>query len=160
MNHVLSTDFTPIGRPLEWSLSYDEYKEHLVDHTSMMLNLFGHVAQTKQVLATQYNFRLRTPDLVIAPVSDAVLGQEVPVKITFQNPLPCVLKNSVFRFVGLGMKHARVVNYGDIAGHSTVCLTEKFIPMCHGPQKLLASFDCPQLTQVHGFSNIAVKQHC
>ncbi|KTF92818.1 hypothetical protein cypCar_00050292 [Cyprinus carpio] len=78
----------------------------------MMLNLFGHVAQTKQVLATQYNFRLRTPDLVIAPVSDAVLGQEVPVKITFQNPLPCVLKNTVFRFVGLGMKHARVVNYG------------------------------------------------
>uniref|UniRef100_A0A8C2E3W2 Transglutaminase 1 like 2 n=1 Tax=Cyprinus carpio TaxID=7962 RepID=A0A8C2E3W2_CYPCA len=40
------------------------------------------------------------------------------------------------------------------------CLTEKFIPMCHGPQKLLASFDCPQLTQVHGFSNIVVKQHC
>uniref|UniRef100_A0A8C1C608 Protein-glutamine gamma-glutamyltransferase K n=1 Tax=Cyprinus carpio carpio TaxID=630221 RepID=A0A8C1C608_CYPCA len=53
-------------KPLEWTLSYDEYKEHLVDHTSLMLNLFGHVAQTKQVLATQYNFRLRTPDLVIA----------------------------------------------------------------------------------------------
>uniref|UniRef100_A0A8C1BF65 Protein-glutamine gamma-glutamyltransferase K n=1 Tax=Cyprinus carpio carpio TaxID=630221 RepID=A0A8C1BF65_CYPCA len=148
--HSVFVIFSIIGRPLEWTLSYDEYKEHLVDHTSLMLNLFGHVAQTKQVLATQYNFRLRTPDL---PVSDAVLGQEVPVKITFQNPLPCVLKNSVFRFVGLG-QHARVVNYGDIAGHSTVCLTEKFIPMCHGPQKLLASFDCPQLTQVHGFSNI------
>ncbi|KAL1250460.1 hypothetical protein QQF64_021465 [Cirrhinus molitorella] len=35
----------------------------------------------------------------------------------------------------------------DIAGHATVCLTEKFIPKCHGPQQLLASFDCPQLTQ-------------
>ncbi|XP_026092870.1 protein-glutamine gamma-glutamyltransferase K-like [Carassius auratus] len=147
-------------RALEWTLSYDEYKEHLVDHTSLMLNLFGHVAQTKQVLATQYNFRLRTPDLVVAPVSDAVLGQEVPVKITFQNPLPRVLKNSVFRFVGLGQQHARVVNYGDIAGNATVCLTEKFIPTCHGPQKLLVSLDSPQLTQVHGFSNIAVKQHC
>lgn len=47
----------------------------------------------------------------------------------------------------------------DIAGHATVSLTEKFIPMCHGPQKLLASFDCPQLTQVHGFTNMVVKQH-
>uniref|UniRef100_A0A8C2HXV3 Protein-glutamine gamma-glutamyltransferase K n=1 Tax=Cyprinus carpio TaxID=7962 RepID=A0A8C2HXV3_CYPCA len=146
-------------RPLEWTLSYEEYKEHLVDHASLMLNLFGHVAQTKQVLATQYNFRLRTPDIVITPVCDAVVAQEVPVKITFQNPLPCVLKNTVFRFVGLGLQHARVVNYGDIAGHATVCLTEKFIPKCHGPQKLLASFDCPQLTQVHGFANIVVKQH-
>lgn len=58
--------FPTIGRPLEWTLSYEEYKEHLVDHASLTLNLFGHVAQTKQVLATQYNFRLRTPDLVIA----------------------------------------------------------------------------------------------
>ncbi|XP_009295367.1 protein-glutamine gamma-glutamyltransferase K isoform X2 [Danio rerio] len=144
---------------LEWTLSYDEYKEHLVDHAPLMLNLFGHVAQTKQILATQYNFRLRTPDLVLAPVCDAVVGQEVAVKVTFQNPLSCVLKNSVFRFVGLGLKQARVINYGDIAGHATVSLTEKFIPMCHGPQKLLASFDCPQLTQVHGFTNMVVKQH-
>ncbi|KAL0157738.1 hypothetical protein M9458_045814, partial [Cirrhinus mrigala] len=53
-------------RPLDWTLTYDEYKEHLVDHASLMLNLFGHVTQTKQVVATQYSFRLRTPDLVIA----------------------------------------------------------------------------------------------
>ncbi len=58
--------FPTIGRSLEWTVSYDEYKEHLVDHASLMLNIFGHVAQTKQVLATQYSFRLRTPDLVIA----------------------------------------------------------------------------------------------
>lgn len=51
---------------MEWTLSYDEYKEHLVDHAPLMLNLFGHVTQTKQILATQYSFRLRTPDLVIA----------------------------------------------------------------------------------------------
>ncbi|XP_009295369.1 protein-glutamine gamma-glutamyltransferase K [Danio rerio] len=146
-------------KPLEWTLSYDEYKEHLVDHAPLMLNLFGHVAQTKQILATQYNFRLRTPDLVLAPACDAVVGQEVAVKVTFQNPLSCVLRNAAFRFVGLGLQHPRIINYGDIAGHATVSLTEKFIPMCHGPQKLLASFDCPQLTQVHGFTNMVVKQH-
>lgn len=37
-------------------------------------------------------------------------------------------------------------------------LTETFIPKCHGPHKLLASLDCPQLTQVHGFINIVVKE--
>ncbi len=64
--HSVFVTFPTIGRPLEWTVSYDEYKEHLVDHASLMLNIFGHVAQTKQVLATQYSFRLRTPDLVIA----------------------------------------------------------------------------------------------
>ncbi|XP_067227450.1 protein-glutamine gamma-glutamyltransferase K-like [Chanodichthys erythropterus] len=143
---------------LPWTLRYEEYKNHLVDQAALMLHLFGHVAQTKQILATQFHFRLRTPDLVISPVCDAVVGQEVPVKITFQNPLPCVLKNVIFRIEGLGLKHAKTVRYGDIASLSTVNLTETFIPVRHGAQKLLASLDCPQLNQVHGVANITVKQ--
>ncbi|XP_051947272.1 protein-glutamine gamma-glutamyltransferase K-like [Xyrauchen texanus] len=146
------------SKTLEWTLRYDEYKDHLVDHAPLMLNLFGQVTQTKQVVATQYNFRLRTPDLVISPVCDAIVGKEVVVKVTFQNPLRCVLKNVVFRFVGLGLLHPRIVNYGEIASQATVCLTERFVPLHCGPQKLLTSLDCPQLTQVHGFANIVVNK--
>lgn len=46
------------------------------------------------------------------PLCDAVVGQEVPVKITFQNPLSCVLKNVIFRIEGLGLKRAKIVSYG------------------------------------------------
>lgn len=46
----------------------------------------------------------------------------------------------------------------DIASLATVNLTETFIPVRHGAQKLLASLDCPQLSQVHGVANITVKQ--
>uniref|UniRef100_A0A8C2HXS7 Protein-glutamine gamma-glutamyltransferase K n=1 Tax=Cyprinus carpio TaxID=7962 RepID=A0A8C2HXS7_CYPCA len=127
----LKKDHTCIELEYFFQYFYEEYKEHLVDHASLMLNLFGHVAQTKQVLATQYNFRLRTPDIVITVI-------KCNITVTLNN---------------LSFFHS------DIAGHATVCLTEKFIPKCHGPQKLLASFDCPQLTQVHGFANIVVKQH-
>lgn len=55
-----------IGKTLEWTLRYDEYKEHLLDHAPLTLHLIGHVEQTKQVVATQFHFRLRTPDLVLA----------------------------------------------------------------------------------------------
>ncbi|XP_057175523.1 protein-glutamine gamma-glutamyltransferase K-like [Triplophysa rosa] len=147
-------------KTLEWTLRYDEYKEHLLDHAPLTLHLIGHVEQTKQVVATQFHFRLRTPDLVLAPVCDAIMGKEVPVKVTFQNPLHCPLRNAVFRFEGLGMKHARTVSYGEIASQGTVCLTEKFVATRCGPQKLLASLDCPQLTQVHGCANIIVKPQC
>ncbi|XP_059384633.1 protein-glutamine gamma-glutamyltransferase K-like [Carassius carassius] len=103
-------------------------------------------------------FRLRTPDLLISPVCDAVVGHEVPVKITFQNPLSCSLKNVIFRIEGLGLNHARIVKYGDIAGLAKVNLTETFVPVRHGTHKILASLDCSQLNQVHGVANITVKQ--
>ncbi|XP_043086032.1 protein-glutamine gamma-glutamyltransferase K-like [Puntigrus tetrazona] len=51
---------------LPLTLRYDEYKNHLVDQAALMLHLFGHVAKTKQILETQFQFRLRTPDLVIS----------------------------------------------------------------------------------------------
>nr|XP_055043405.1 protein-glutamine gamma-glutamyltransferase K-like [Misgurnus anguillicaudatus] len=146
------------SKVMEWTVRYEDYKCHLVDHASMLLTVVGQVVQTKQVVARRFNFRLCTPELVITPGSDCVVGREVPFKITFQNPLSCVLKNAIFRFEGLGMKQCRMINYGDIASLATVNLMEKFIPKCHGPYKLLASLDCPQLTQVHGGCNVVVRE--
>uniref|UniRef100_A0A672QM16 Protein-glutamine gamma-glutamyltransferase K n=1 Tax=Sinocyclocheilus grahami TaxID=75366 RepID=A0A672QM16_SINGR len=144
---------------LEWTLQYEDYKDHLVGHGALMLTLSGQVTETRQTLAKQFSFRLRTPDLIITPVCDAVLGRELKVKIKFQNPLPCVLKNVIFRIEGLGMQHVKTIHYGDIADQASKCLTETVVPKRSGPQKLLATLDCPQLTQVHGVANILVKDH-
>ncbi|XP_051947929.1 protein-glutamine gamma-glutamyltransferase K-like [Xyrauchen texanus] len=152
------TDLKPHEvQTLEWTLRYEEYKDQLVDQAALTLTLSGRVTQTKQILAKQFNFRLRTPDLIISPLCDAIVGKEMPAKITFQNPLSCVLKNVVLRFEGLGIQHVRTINYGDISGKARVCLTEKFVPMRSGLQKLLATLDCPQLTQVHGVANFVVR---
>uniref|UniRef100_A0A672QM24 Protein-glutamine gamma-glutamyltransferase K n=1 Tax=Sinocyclocheilus grahami TaxID=75366 RepID=A0A672QM24_SINGR len=144
---------------LFWTLQYEDYKDHLVGHGALMLTLSGQVTETRQTLAKQFSFRLRTPDLIITPVCDAVLGRELKVKIKFQNPLPCVLKNVIFRIEGLGMQHVKTIHYGDIADQASKCLTETVVPKRSGPQKLLATLDCPQLTQVHGVANILVKDH-
>lgn len=50
---------------LEWTLEYKDYKDQLVDQAALMLTLSGRVNETQQVLATQFSFRLRTPDLSI-----------------------------------------------------------------------------------------------
>ncbi len=49
--------------------------------------------------------------------------------------------------------------FSDIADQASMCLTEIVVPKRSGPQKLLATLDCPQLTQVHGVANILVKDH-
>uniref|UniRef100_A0A671MJM6 Protein-glutamine gamma-glutamyltransferase K n=1 Tax=Sinocyclocheilus anshuiensis TaxID=1608454 RepID=A0A671MJM6_9TELE len=142
---------------VEWCLRYDDYKEQLVDQAMLMLTLTGRVTETKQVLATQFRFRLRTSDLVIKPEGDAVVGKEMKATVVFRNPLQLTLKNVKFRFEGLGLQSVREVSYGNIESLASVTLTETFIPLEAGSQKLLVSLDCRQLPQVHGVADITVK---
>ncbi|XP_072219262.1 protein-glutamine gamma-glutamyltransferase K [Leuresthes tenuis] len=143
-------------KTIEWVLPYQQYQDQLMDQAALMLTLSGRVTETKQVLANQTTFRLRTPDLNIKPLGEAVVGKEMAAKITFTNPLPRTLKEVVFRVEGLGLQKGHEVVVGDVGGHSTVTLTEHFIPSQPGPRKLVASLDCKQLTQVHGVADIVV----
>uniref|UniRef100_A0A7N6C1B8 Protein-glutamine gamma-glutamyltransferase K n=1 Tax=Anabas testudineus TaxID=64144 RepID=A0A7N6C1B8_ANATE len=143
-------------KTIEWVLPYQQYQNHLVDQAALMLTLSGKVSETQQVLANQTTFRLRTPDLNITPLGEAVVGKEMAAKITFTNPLPRTLKNVMFRVEGLGLQKGHEVAVGDVGGHATVTLTEHFIPTQPGSRKLVASLDCKQLTQVHGVADINV----
>ncbi|TRY92272.1 hypothetical protein DNTS_007055, partial [Danionella cerebrum] len=123
-----------------WCLPHDRYKAHLVDQAMLMLTLTGRVTQTKQVLATQFRFRLCSPDLLIKIDGDAVVGEELKAIISFRNPLNYTLKK---------------VN--NIQSMATMTLTESFTPVESGPQKLLVSLDCHQLHGVYGAANITVQ---
>lgn len=142
---------------LDWVMEYKVYKDHLIDQAALMLTLSGRVRETQQVLATQFSFRLRTPDLVIKPIGKAVVGEEMTVEIHFKNPLPQVLKSVIFHIEGIGLLPGRKIEFGDIGRHDSVSLKQHFVPSLPGPRKLLASLDCKQLTQVHGVSDIIVE---
>lgn len=49
-----------------WIVPYDLYKDQLVDQAALMLTVLGRATETQQVLATRFNFRLRTPDIIIS----------------------------------------------------------------------------------------------
>ncbi|XP_076009559.1 protein-glutamine gamma-glutamyltransferase K-like isoform X2 [Genypterus blacodes] len=143
---------------LEWSLKCDDYKDHLVDQAALLLTLSGRVEETKQIVATQFNFRLRTPDLIIKPIGEAVVGKKMTAEISFTNPLPRVLKAVIFHVEGLGLRAPRKILFGDIGSHASMSLTEELVPTKDGARKLLATLDCEQLTQVHGVAEIIVKK--
>uniref|UniRef100_A0AAV2KY18 protein-glutamine gamma-glutamyltransferase n=1 Tax=Knipowitschia caucasica TaxID=637954 RepID=A0AAV2KY18_KNICA len=143
---------------LEWSLAYGDYKDELVDQAALMLTLSGRVKETQQVVATQYSFRLRSPDLTLSPIGEAVVGEKMTVEILFTNPLPRTLKGVLFHVEGLGLITAQSIHYGDIGSHASVSVAAKFEPTQSGLRKLLATLDCRQLTQVHGVVSINVKE--
>ncbi|XP_041913381.1 protein-glutamine gamma-glutamyltransferase K-like [Alosa sapidissima] len=161
---TVKKDQTPVElapaevQTLEWVLPYQVYQDQLVDQAALMLMLSGQVQETGQVLATQFNFRLRTPDLTITPIGDAVVGKQMTAKITFTNPLPMTLKNVIIRVEGLGLQSIHKITVGDVVGRGVMTLTERFIPTLAGPRKLVASLDCRQLTQVHGVADVVVKE--
>uniref|UniRef100_A0A8C2WCP5 Protein-glutamine gamma-glutamyltransferase K n=1 Tax=Cyclopterus lumpus TaxID=8103 RepID=A0A8C2WCP5_CYCLU len=136
---------------------YKDYKDQLVDQAALMLTLSGRVKETQQVFATQFSFRLRTPDLILKPIGKAVVGEKMAVEISFTNPLPQVLKAVIFHVEGLGLLNARKIHYGDIGALESASLTEQLVPSLPGPRKLLASLDSRQLTQVHGVTDITVE---
>uniref|UniRef100_A0A8C9RRJ5 Protein-glutamine gamma-glutamyltransferase K n=1 Tax=Scleropages formosus TaxID=113540 RepID=A0A8C9RRJ5_SCLFO len=146
-------------KTLNWVLRYQDYKNQLVDQAALMLTLSGQVKETQQILATQYNFRLRTPDLIITPLGNAVVGKEMTANITFSNPLPQTLKNITVLVEGLGLQSAQKMAVRDVDPCSTVTWTVSFVPTLSGPRKLLASLNCHQLTQVHGVADIIVREN-
>ncbi|KAM3875941.1 protein-glutamine gamma-glutamyltransferase K-like [Diretmus argenteus] len=145
-------------KTLEWTLEYKHYQDKLVDQAALMLTLSGRVSETQQLLATQFSFRLRTPDLVIKPFGEAMVGRKMAAEISFTNPLPRSLKGVIIHVEGLGLLTARKIALGDIGSHAAVSVTEHFVPTLPGPRKLLASLDCKQLTQVHGVTDITVQE--
>uniref|UniRef100_A0A8C4GPT6 Protein-glutamine gamma-glutamyltransferase K n=1 Tax=Dicentrarchus labrax TaxID=13489 RepID=A0A8C4GPT6_DICLA len=137
---------------LEWTLEYKDYKDQLIDQAALMMTLTGRVKETQQVLATQFSFRLRTPDLILKPIGKPVVGEKMAVEISFTNPLPQVLKAVIFHVEGLGKIYLLLCFF------KLPCLSViHFVPTLPGPRKLLASLDCRQLTQVHGVTNITVE---
>lgn len=123
---------------LEWSLEYKDYKDELVDQAALMLTLSGRVKETQQVLATQFSFRLRSPDLILKvkttqpaqntnveikyrlclcfslpqPIGKGVVGEKMAVEISFTNPLPQVLRGVLFHVEGLGLLPAQTIHHG------------------------------------------------
>uniref|UniRef100_A0A8C7ZSB9 Protein-glutamine gamma-glutamyltransferase K n=1 Tax=Oryzias sinensis TaxID=183150 RepID=A0A8C7ZSB9_9TELE len=139
------------------ALSYHKYKDLLVDQGALMLTLLGRVKETQQVLATQFGFLLRTPDLIIKPIGTPVVGQKMKVEISFINPLPEELKDVVLNVEGIGLLPVQRITYGDICSHGRVTITKDFTPTLTGAKKFVASLHCSQLTQVHGVADIYVE---
>ncbi|MGH0135579.1 UNVERIFIED_CONTAM: hypothetical protein FKN15_025717 [Acipenser sinensis] len=119
-------------KTVEWVLTYADYQDQLVDQAALVMTVAGRVSQSGQVLATQHVFRLRTPDLQIQKSS-----QCLQYAALFSSSLKAVLC--------------------DVARHSTITLTETFVPAKSGPRKLIANLDCRQLTQVHGVAEFIVQ---
>lgn len=140
-------------------IPYSEYRAQLVDQAAMMLTVSGIVKESGQKLAKQHTFRIRTPDLVIKVHGNPVVGQQIVAEIIFQNPLQTTLHNACFHVEGPGIQRPKIVQVGDIGPLKTVSITERFTPRRAGLRQLVASLESNEMSQVHGVTEVMVREN-
>ncbi|NWH68301.1 TGM1 glutamyltransferase, partial [Geococcyx californianus] len=93
----------PPEETVTMTVSYSEYGPHVGDQDALKLTVAGAVEETGQVVAKELRVRLRSPELTLTLLAPPVVGQETPIQVVFQNPLPETLSEATLRMEGAGI---------------------------------------------------------
>ncbi|NXA16736.1 TGM1 glutamyltransferase, partial [Sapayoa aenigma] len=85
------------------TVTFAEYQPHVGDQDALKLTAAGAVQETGQVVAKELRVRLHTPELTLTLLAPAVVGQDTPIQVVFQNPLPETLSGATLRMEGAGI---------------------------------------------------------
>ncbi|KAM9251662.1 protein-glutamine gamma-glutamyltransferase K [Cariama cristata] len=132
------------------TVAYAEYGPHIGDQDALKLTVAGAVEETGQVVAKELRVRLHTPELTLTLLAPAVVGQETPVQVLFQNPLPQPLRGATLRMEGAGISCPKPLPIGSVGAGQAVRLRQAVVPLRPGRRRLVAALESPQLGPLHG----------
>ncbi|KAM6288748.1 protein-glutamine gamma-glutamyltransferase K [Aegotheles albertisi] len=138
------------------TVSYAEYGPHVGDQDALKLTVSGTVEETGQVVAKELRVRLHTPELTLTLLAPAVVGQETPIQVVFQNPLPETLSGATLRMEGAGFSCPKPMALGAVGAGQTVRLRQALVPLRPGRRRVVAALESPQLGPLHGAITIDV----
>ncbi|XP_059167836.1 annulin-like [Physella acuta] len=132
-----------------------DYDGKLKDGCMLDVTIWAYVEETDQYFTKKTDFRLRKPHLTIKAPSDATVGQEFKVEVSFRNPLSRDLTKC---FVAVdGVTHSLNFPQPNVAGHSTFLATLPVTPTKAGQSDLIAIFNSNELDDINGAQPINVK---
>lgn len=132
------------------AVTYSEYQPHVGDQDALKLTAAGAVQESGQVLAKELLVRLHTPELTLTLLGPAVVGQEVPVQVVFQNPLPKPLSGASLRMEGAGIACPKPAALGTVGAGQTLRLSQSVTPLRPGRRRLVAALESAALPPLHG----------
>ncbi|XP_058679185.1 protein-glutamine gamma-glutamyltransferase K [Ammospiza caudacuta] len=138
------------------TVAYAEYQPHVGDQDALKLTVVAAVQETGQVLAKELLVRLHTPELTLTLLGPAVVGQEVPVQVVFQNPLPEPLTGASLRMEGAGISCPKPVSLGSVGAGQTLRLSQSVTPLRAGQRRLAATLESAALPPLTGSVQFSV----
>ncbi|XP_045033686.1 hemocyte protein-glutamine gamma-glutamyltransferase isoform X1 [Daphnia magna] len=148
----------PGGREtLQIRVSWDEYRDKIVDYGHIKIYAMASVQETKQSWSEEDDFQLEKPKLDVQVRGNPQVGQDCFVTFSFMNPISVTLTECEFTFEGPGLVRAQTVKYRDVKPGEMISYVHKFIPRFNGERKLVATFNSRELGDIVGSRPIHVR---
>jgi len=153
---------------LQVRVSWDEYRDKVVDYGMIKIYALASVAETKQTWSEEDDFQLEKPklDVQVCRTMNSIqknvrgaaqVGQDCFVTFSFLNPLSVNLTECEFTFEGPGLVRPQTIKYRDVKMGEMVSHVQKFIPRQSGERKLVATFSSRELIDVIGSRPVLVR---
>nr|CAH0102530.1 unnamed protein product [Daphnia galeata] len=148
----------PGGREtLQIRISWDEYRDKIVDYGHIKIYAMASVQETKQCWSEEEDFQLEKPKLDVQIRGNPQVGQDCFVTFSFMNPISVTLTECEFTFEGPGLVRAQTVKYRDVKPGEMISFVQKFMPRFNGERKLVATFNSRELGDIVGSRPIHVR---
>ncbi|KAK4036206.1 hemocyte protein-glutamine gamma-glutamyltransferase [Daphnia magna] len=148
----------PGGREtLQIRVSWDEYRDKIVDYGHIKIYAMASVQETKQSWSEEDDFQLEKPKLDIQIRGNPQVGQDCFVTFSFMNPVSVSLTECEFTFEGPGLVRPQTVKYRDVKPGEMISFVQKFMPRFSGERKLVATFNSRELGDIIGSRPIHVR---
>jgi len=153
---------------LQVRVSWDEYRDKVVDYGMIKIYALASVAETKQTWSEEDDFQLEKPklDVQVCRTMNSIqknvrgaaqVGQDCFVTFSFLNPLSVNLTECEFTFEGPGLVRPQTIKYRDVKMGEMVSHVQKFTPRQSGERKLVATFSSRELIDVIGSRPVLVR---
>ncbi|XP_033928403.1 protein-glutamine gamma-glutamyltransferase K [Melopsittacus undulatus] len=140
------------------SVPYREYQGQVQEQDALKVTATGTVEESGEVLARELRVQLQLPQLTLTLLAPAVVGQEAPIQVLFQNPLPEALTGASLRMEGAGLECPKPLALGSVGAGQTVRLRQAVVPLKAGLRRLVATLESPQLGPLHGLLSLDVAE--
>lgn len=142
---------------LQVRVSWDEYRDKIVDYGMIKVYALASVQETKQTWSEEDDFQLEKPKLDVQIRGTPQVGQDCFVTFSFLNPLSVNLTECEFTFEGPGLVRPQTIKYRDVKMGEMVSHVQKFTPRQSGERKLVATFSSRELIDVLGSRPVHVR---
>ncbi|XP_042874693.1 hemocyte protein-glutamine gamma-glutamyltransferase-like [Penaeus japonicus] len=143
-------------KTMSMEVYYSDYYSKLVDHDLIKSIVICNVNETTQCWAGEDNLEVHKPDIQIDILSAAVVKKPVPIKISFDNPIPLMLTNCVLILDAPGVMRPKRVPIKNIAPKGKMTFEMNLNPGRVINTTLVVQFNSKQLHNLTGAKKVVV----
>ncbi|XP_077976986.1 protein-glutamine gamma-glutamyltransferase K-like [Glandiceps talaboti] len=138
---------------------HTDYIDVSLEHATMKTYVLGQIEESNEIFAEQDDFSLTPPslDIKVKESSTATVGGQIPVSVSFVNPLDKSLTDLKFILEGPGIQKTKIITHRNVKSKQVANINISLTPQKAGKRKLIASLHSKELFGITGYVDLEIK---